>query len=72
MKGLSVNLPGTLSELILRKQAYCRHRSISVKEHGHPRCLGIVSSPPLLPNRMMWVPSVSYRPGIQASSSLGL
>lgn len=71
MKGLSVNLPGTLSELILRKQAYCRHRSISVKEHESqvPR---VVSSPPLLPNRMMWVPSVSYRPGIQASSSLGL
>lgn len=71
MKGLSVNLPGTFSELILRKQAYCRHRSISVKEHESqvPR---VVSSPPLLPNRMMWVPSVSYRPGIQASSSLGL
>ena len=68
MKVLSANLPGTLSELILSKRAWCRHRSISVKENESqaPR---VVSSSPPLPDRGAWLHSVPDRPGTQASSS---
>lgn len=52
MKGSSANLPGTLSALILRKQAYCRRGSASTKQR-ESRESRVVSRPQWHTDRLM-------------------